>query len=140
MVSGVVEANEPKPHPSDSQSGRRSIFSAMLQVRRMRLRTGTPPSPRLIGHPNSKASHVSSTRRKPAPVHRSVDKLLYDRKSAGFALSISVRAVDYALARGEFETLRIGRKTLITARSLKRYSGCNHFGPVNAAEPIRNAA
>jgi hypothetical protein len=46
------------------------------------------------------------------------DKLLYDRKSAAYSLSISLRALDYALARGEFETRKNGRKTLITAASL----------------------
>jgi hypothetical protein len=68
-----------------------------------------------------------------------VEKMLYDRKSAAFALSISVRAVDYALARGEFETRRNGRRKLITAGSLKRYAASNHFGPVNAEEKRKAA-
>ena len=68
-----------------------------------------------------------------------VEKMLFDRKSAAFALSISVRAVDYALARGEFDTRRIGRRTLITAGSLKRYAACNHYGPVNAEQERRAA-
>jgi hypothetical protein len=65
---------------------------------------------------------------------KQLEKILYDRKSAAFALSISVRSLDYALARGAFETRRIGRKTLITAGSLKRYAAANHFGPVATAK------
>ena len=61
----------------------------------------------------------------------STEKLLYDRRSAAFALSVSVRTVDYGLANGEFETRRIGRKVLITAASLKKFAASNHFGPVS---------
>lgn len=60
-----------------------------------------------------------------------LEKLLYDRKSAAFALSVSPRTIDYGLAAGAFDTRRIGRKVLITAASLKRYAAANHFGPVN---------
>ncbi|MGP8270465.1 MAG: hypothetical protein ACLQLH_10395 [Terracidiphilus sp.] len=74
-----------------------------------------------------------------ASVVTGVEKMLYDRKSAAFALSISVRALDYALARGEFETRKNGRKTLITAGSLKRYASSNHFGPVNADQERKAA-
>jgi len=59
-----------------------------------------------------------------------LERLLYDRETAAQALSISIRTVDYALARGEFETRMVGRRRLITARSLKRWASCNHYGPV----------
>jgi hypothetical protein len=65
---------------------------------------------------------------------REGDKLLYDRKSAAYCLSISLRALDYALARGEFETRKHGRKTLITAASLRRYAEKNHFGPIAGSQ------
>ena len=65
-----------------------------------------------------------------------IEKILYSRRDAAYALSISVRSLDYALARGEFETRRIGRKTLITAGSLKRYAAANHFGPIASSEPV----
>ena len=61
------------------------------------------------------------------------EKLLYDRASAAYALSVSVRTIDYFLSRGKFETRRIGRKVLITAASLKRVAAGNHFGPVSKA-------
>ena len=62
------------------------------------------------------------------------DKLLFDRKSAAYCLSISLRALDYALARGEFETRKNGRKTLITAASLRRYAAKNHFGAIAGSQ------
>ena len=56
-----------------------------------------------------------------------LERLLYGRKSAAESLSVSVRTVDYALSRGEFETRKIGRRTLITARSLRSWAGKNHY-------------
>jgi hypothetical protein len=69
-----------------------------------------------------------------------VEKLRYDRKSAAFALSMSPRALDYRLASGEFETRRDGRKTYITAASLKRYASRNHFSAVNDTKQKRKVA
>jgi hypothetical protein len=74
---------------------------------------------------------MSRNQGRSTPVVTGAEKMLYDRKSAAFALSLSARTVDYALARGEFETRKNGRKTLITAASLKRYAASNHFGPVD---------
>ena len=58
-----------------------------------------------------------------------VERLLYGRKEAALALSISVREVDYGLAFGEFETRRVGRRVLITASSLRRWASTNHYRP-----------
>jgi hypothetical protein len=58
-------------------------------------------------------------------------KLLHDRQSAAEACSVSLRTIDYALARREFETRRIGRRTLITDRSLRKWASQDHFGPVS---------
>ena len=59
-----------------------------------------------------------------------LERLLYDRKSAAEMLSASVRTIDYALARGAFETRKVGRRTLITVGSLKRWANSNHYGSV----------
>ena len=66
-----------------------------------------------------------------------IEKLLYDRKSAAVALSVSVRTVDYAIARGELDTRRIGKRVLITAASLKKFAASNHYGPVSESEEMR---
>jgi hypothetical protein len=68
------------------------------------------------------------------PENQQIPILLYSRKSAAFALSISIRKLDYDLAAGAFETRRNGRKVLITASSLKRYAAANHFGRVNGTK------
>lgn len=59
-----------------------------------------------------------------------VERLLYGRREAAQALSISIRRVDYGLACGEFETRRVGRRVLITARSLKQWARSDHFEQV----------
>ncbi len=59
----------------------------------------------------------------------SVERLLYGRKEAATALSISVRRVDYGIAAGEFETRKVGHRVLITARSLKQWANTNHYEP-----------
>jgi hypothetical protein len=63
-----------------------------------------------------------------------LERLLYDRKTAARLLSVSVRTIDYALARGEFEWRKIGRRKLITARSLKRWASSNHYGSVKGPQ------
>jgi hypothetical protein len=68
--------------------------------------------------------------------HEHIQKLLYDRKTAAWALSVSIRTIDYAIAAGAFETRRSGRKVLITAGSLKMYAAANHFGPIAPSEPV----
>ena len=61
-----------------------------------------------------------------------VQKLLYDRRSAAFALSISVRLLDYYIADQQIRTQRIGRKVMISAAELRRFAASNHFGPIAA--------
>jgi hypothetical protein len=61
-------------------------------------------------------------------------KLLYDRKSAARALSISIRSVDYLVARKELKTRRIGKKVLIPAGELRRFAAADHFGPIDGRE------
>ena len=63
----------------------------------------------------------------PAAKRAPVERLLYGRREAAEALSISIRLVDYGLARGEFEARRVGRRVLITARSLKRWASTSHY-------------
>ena len=63
-----------------------------------------------------------------------IQKLLFDRRSAAYAISVSIRTIDYGLARGEFDTRRIGNKVLITAASLRKYAASNHFGNVSGLQ------
>ncbi|HEY1160872.1 MAG TPA: hypothetical protein VGE83_09595 [Terracidiphilus sp.] len=69
-----------------------------------------------------------------------VEKLRYDRKSAAFALSMSVRALDYRLASGEIETTRDGRQRYISASTLKRCASRNHFDGLTDTKQKREVA
>jgi excisionase family DNA binding protein len=63
---------------------------------------------------------------------QTTERLLYPRKDAAFQLGVSVRTLDYLIARKELETRRIGKKVLVTRRSLVRFAGANHFGAVSS--------
>ncbi len=70
----------------------------------------------------------------PRPTCPAVEKILYDRKSAAYALSLSVRAVDYYIAGKKLPTVRKGSKVMITADALKKFARTNHYGPVSSVQ------
>jgi hypothetical protein len=53
-------------------------------------------------------------------------KILYDRKSAAYALSISVRSLDYLIANKRLNTLKMGSKVMIGHGELVKFSRQNH--------------
>jgi excisionase family DNA binding protein len=57
-----------------------------------------------------------------------VEKLLYSRRDAASALSISVRSLDYLIERGLLQTRRLGKKVLIPAADLRRFAKGDHPG------------
>lgn len=56
-----------------------------------------------------------------------MDRLLYSRKAAAEALSISIRSLDYLLSQKKFCTRRIGRKVLIPRAELVKFAQSDHF-------------
>jgi len=56
----------------------------------------------------------------------SLDPVLVSRKKAASLLSISLRAVDYLIARREIRTRRIGKRVLIHYDEIKRYAKADH--------------
>lgn len=56
--------------------------------------------------------------------------LLYDRKRAARALSISIRALDYLIARKQLATRRIGKKVMIPHAELVRFARGDHPEPL----------
>jgi hypothetical protein len=50
------------------------------------------------------------------------EPILYSRKLAASALSISIRSLTYLLAAQKIATVRVGRKNLISAGELKRFA------------------
>ena len=61
-----------------------------------------------------------------------VEKLLYDRKSAAYVLSISLRSLDYLIANKQIKVRRIGGKVLIHKNELKRFAAADHCGRLAA--------
>jgi hypothetical protein len=55
-----------------------------------------------------------------------VDKLLYSRRDAAEALSLSIRSVDYLITTRRLSTRRIGGKILIPARDIQRFAREDH--------------
>ena len=50
-------------------------------------------------------------------------QLLYGRKAAAQALDVSPSAIDVLISSGELRAIRIGRRVLITAESLRHLVG-----------------
>jgi hypothetical protein len=61
-------------------------------------------------------AHASTQQQDNAP------RLLYDRKTAAFKLSISVRALDYLIADGFITVQRSGKRVLIPHAELVRFA------------------
>ena len=50
------------------------------------------------------------------------EPILYSRKLAAAALSISLRSLTYLLTAEKIKTVRVGRKNLISAAELNRFA------------------
>ncbi len=48
--------------------------------------------------------------------------LLFGKRQAAQALGISLRMVDYLIARGELKTRKVGRRVLLPYESLKQFA------------------
>jgi excisionase family DNA binding protein len=56
---------------------------------------------------------------------------ILSRQEVAGALRLSLRSVDYLIARGELRVRRVGRRVLIPRAEVERFAG----GPATAAEP-----
>ena len=59
---------------------------------------------------------------------RQVQKLLYTRRDAAQALSLSVRSIDYLICTGRLPTRRVGGKILIHVTEVRRFAKADHPG------------
>lgn len=55
-------------------------------------------------------------------------RMRYGRKEAAWKLNLSIRSVDYLIARKVLDTRRDGKRIFITRASLVRYAATNHYG------------
>ena len=62
-----------------------------------------------------------------------VAKLLYSRKEAAFALSLSVRSLDYLMESGAIATRKIGSRVLVPVEEINRIAAKGVDGPVAEA-------
>jgi len=53
----------------------------------------------------------------------------YGRKESAWKLGLSVRSVDYLIARKLLDTRKDGKRIFVTHASLVRYAATNHYGP-----------
>jgi hypothetical protein len=67
-------------------------------------------------------------------MEQAVEKLLYSRKGAAEALSLSVRSVDYLITSGRLACKRVGGKILIPAGAVRRFAREDHPEHVRSAE------
>ena len=54
-------------------------------------------------------------------------KLLYSRKDAAYALSISVRSLDYLIANKKLVTRKLGKKICVPHSELTRFARADHL-------------
>ena len=60
-----------------------------------------------------------------------IEKFLYARKEAAISLGLSVRSIDYLIAREELATRRVGKKVLVTRESLRLFARGHHPRPIS---------
>jgi hypothetical protein len=58
--------------------------------------------------------------------NREVTKLLYSRRDAAFALSISVRSLDYLIGNKKLSTRKLGKKIMIPHGELVKFARADH--------------
>ena len=71
-----------------------------------------------------------------SPAHhapQTIQKILYDRKSAAFAISVSLRSLDYLISLKKINTIRLGSKVMISHDSLVKFSQANHASLTSTA-------
>ncbi len=60
-------------------------------------------------------------------------RLLYDRKSAAWQISLSVRSVDYLIANKRLATRKVGKRIMIPHCELVRFSRTDQSEPITKA-------
>ena len=61
-----------------------------------------------------------------------MENLLVSKRDAARILSLSVRTIEYILARKELKAIRVGRRVLISTKSLRDFARKSHRGACKA--------
>lgn len=75
-----------------------------------------------------RSSMASAPKHRPQPER--VEKFLYSKAEAAYALGVSKRSIEYLISGQQLETRRIGSRVLIPADALRRFARANHFESV----------
>lgn len=67
-----------------------------------------------------------------------IEKLLYSRRDAAEALSLSIRSIDYLITTSRLAARRVGGKILIPASAIRRFAREDHPGSVRSVSPLRS--
>jgi hypothetical protein len=57
---------------------------------------------------------------------QTIEKLLYSRRNAAEALSLSVRSIDYLITTRRLPMRRVGGKIMIPASAIRRFADSDH--------------
>jgi hypothetical protein len=69
---------------------------------------------------------IDSLRAAASTDNEPIEKILYDRKSASFALSISCRALDYCVADELIDFVKQGSKIIFLHSAVLKFARTNH--------------
>jgi hypothetical protein len=61
---------------------------------------------------------------------QTIEKLLYSRRNAAEALSLSVRSIDYLITTRRLPMRRVGGKIMIPASAIRRFADSDHPEPL----------
>jgi excisionase family DNA binding protein len=67
--------------------------------------------------------------KKPVPP-TGVSRLQHPKKEAAYRMGISVRTLEYLIARGEVKYKKSGNRVLVHEKEVQRFVSENHYGPV----------
>ena len=59
-----------------------------------------------------------------------MEPILFSRKQAASLLSISLRGLDYLIARGKLHVRRVGKRVLISRQEIERFARRDHPDPI----------
>ena len=61
-------------------------------------------------------------------------RILYPRREAAFQLGISLRSLDYLIAKRKLRFQKVGSRVLIHQKELDRFASANHYESVLAGD------
>jgi excisionase family DNA binding protein len=67
-------------------------------------------------------------------VEHPTEILLYSRKAAAIALSVSLRSIDYLIEDGRLPTRRLGKEVMIPGADLRKFAKSEHTEDIRTSK------